>query len=164
MAHFVKAHGQLIATEFGLLCFDYVTVNLYMFVLVAYFTPTFTSVSMLESLQEIILAKLCGCVLNCNKLASEPPLVRGWFIFDQRWKKVQLLCSRDSKSPLSWTRRGVSNLRFFLESLIFSTGKMDLTNSLSGVEKLSTTNYDCWKSYLESYLYGQDLRDIMKGA
>lgn len=54
MAHFVKAHGQLIATEFGLLCFDYVTVNLYMFVLVAYFTPTFTSVSMLESLQEKI--------------------------------------------------------------------------------------------------------------
>ena len=41
---------------------------------------------------------------------------------------------------------------------------MDLANSVSGIEKLSTTNYDYWKSCIESYLQGKDLWEIVSGT
>ena len=41
---------------------------------------------------------------------------------------------------------------------------MDLTNSVSGIEKLNNTNYDYWKSCIESYLQGQDLWEVVSGT
>ncbi|XP_077242632.1 uncharacterized protein LOC143883164 [Tasmannia lanceolata] len=41
---------------------------------------------------------------------------------------------------------------------------MELVNSVSGVEKLTQTNYNDWKSCLESYLQGQDLWEVVNGA
>lgn len=40
---------------------------------------------------------------------------------------------------------------------------MDLTSSVGGIEKLNNTNYEYWKSCLESYLQGQDLWEIVHG-
>ena len=41
---------------------------------------------------------------------------------------------------------------------------MDLTNSVGGIEKLNNTNYDYWKSCMESYLQGQDLWEVVSGT
>ncbi|KAK3027858.1 hypothetical protein RJ639_041492 [Escallonia herrerae] len=41
---------------------------------------------------------------------------------------------------------------------------MEFANSVGGIEKLTYTNYNDWKSCLESYLQGQDLWDVINGA
>ncbi|XP_077253021.1 uncharacterized protein LOC143892353 [Tasmannia lanceolata] len=41
---------------------------------------------------------------------------------------------------------------------------MDLINSVGGIEKLNNSNYDYWKSCLESYLQGQDLWEVVSGT
>ncbi|GAV77353.1 UBN2_3 domain-containing protein [Cephalotus follicularis] len=41
---------------------------------------------------------------------------------------------------------------------------MELGNFVGAIEKLTHTNYNDWKSCLESYLLGQDLWEFVNGA
>ena len=52
----------------------------------------------------------------------------------------------------------------FLRAHPVVAASMDLTNNVGGIEKLNNSNYDYWKSCLESYLQGQDLWEVVNGA
>lgn len=40
---------------------------------------------------------------------------------------------------------------------------VDHANAMGGLEKLNNYNYDLWCTCMESYLQGQDLREIVDG-
>lgn len=40
----------------------------------------------------------------------------------------------------------------------------DLASACGGIKKLYNHNYGYWKTYMESYLQGQDLWEVVAGA
>lgn len=45
-----------------------------------------------------------------------------------------------------------------------SANRGNISNAQFSVEKLVGTNYKHWRTYMEAYLQGQDLWDLISGA